>query len=359
MRYSLLLIVLFGAFASHQAQYLQLRPERREYRVHGFNSHFGGQPITSFELKDVHLYKVKKVKKIFVFSKDSILLQVTELDSSGEIIREGNYDGEYFQVRSSVGKNPSISSVTYYLNNRLIRTDTTIQEGGEFNKDDTLMLYNRLERYEYKTGELLNQQNSYYNEQYYWKPIRVNRKGTHITYRNRFRMKPRYIVFLKKKFPTNFDSLKVYPSSIGIYATFYAQKGNLPIDTAAYRTHSFFKSHPPIQKTTFLIRGQSFREPHLYFNSDRGYECGNHDYSDYPTFEGHDWTYNEMGLQDTYFSRYYPQDTSLAAIAAYKIEKEQAIKNGATFIRNADSYLPRKKTPIITRIYFVRYEYFN
>jgi hypothetical protein len=113
-----------------------------------------------------------------------------------------------------------------------------------------------------------------------------------------------------------------------------------------------------MQKTTYLIRGQSFQEPHLYFNLDRGYECGNHDYYDYPTFEGHDWTYNEMGLQDTYISRYYPQDTSLAAIAEWKIEKEQAIKNGAKFNRNADNYLPRKKTPIITRIYFVRYEYF-
>ncbi len=360
MRGFLLFLIICCGICQLRAQYLWKREQRRDYASPFFDGQFGKQPLASFELKDVHLYKKKKVKKILVYSNDSILLQATELDSSGKIVKEGTFDGQYFRVSCSSGANPKKTAYSYYLQNRLMRTDTNVNTNFEYKNGDTMMQFHRSERFVYRSGELLNKQNRYYNNSYFRKRIRVNREGSNVTYVNRWGWKRHYVTFLKKRFPTNFDSLKIYLASSSIeQGSFYARKSRVTLDTAAIKTHPFFKRYRPIQKTTIHVAGQNFQEPYFGYSND-GWSCGfSNRWRDYPTFEKLEWTYNDKGLQDTYLSLYYPQDTSKAAIARYKEEKEKAIQAGATFQEGMDGFYPRKKTPIVRRIYFVRYEYFE
>lgn len=344
------------------------------YYTESFKKRYNNPYTNHITIKSTALYKEHKVKKILIYTADDKLSYLFELDTAGNVIRQG-YPYHYFTVyaTSRLNEEASTYSYAYYQDSILVRTDTIFNKIISYKNVDTAMAYKQVQTKVYKIGFLINEQNRYYNDKFYKKhfkesgilPVTYYVKTLGIRHRSR-----RGLIYLKNKLTCNYDSMKLFSCSETYYnSNFNAHaentKKNIDLQKDLPR-HSFYLSYQVSEKNTYKIQGEDFNEPIV--TTEASY-CGNHYYYQQRRIEeqkhySSEIKFNQKGLYESYYQLYYPEDTSDAAKEIVKKQQESfegAKKNGTpvlTLDYGDQMKYPRSEIPLKTLIWKIRYEYF-
>lgn len=344
------------------------------YYTESFNKRYSNPYTNHITLKSTAFYKEHKVKKILIYTAGGKLSYLFELDTAGNIIRQG-YPYHYFTVYSSgrLNEETSAYSYAYYQDSILVRTDTIFNKIISYKHGDTAMAYKQVRTKVYKIGFLINEQNRYYNDRFYKKhfkesgiiPVTYYVKTLGIRHRSR-----RGLIYIKNKLTCNYDSMKLYFGSETYYnSNFNAHTEITKKDIDSQKDlhgHPFYNRYQVSEKNSYKIQGEDFNEPIV--TTEASY-CGNHYYYQQRRIEeqkhySSEIKFNQKGLYESYYQLYYPEDTSDAAKEIVKKQRESfegAKKNGTpvlTLDYGDKMKYPRSEIPLKTLIWKIRYEYF-
>jgi hypothetical protein len=359
----LLLVCLFPL--EFYSQELEIGTENYSpdfYINRGFANRYQSNYYSNYQLRSASEYKLKKVSKVELYDSNNQLCWMAELDTAGKITRSGIRGYYYFIVTGSyVNPDNSYTSVVQYFDHqKLVRLDTIISASFSYTNADTSMHFSRRTHKIYKRGELINEQNEYYNEKYLNKPVVIDRSSpfANIIYYGEDPNQPK--VYLDKKLKHNYDSAKLYWCQDHIFDhDFYATSGSghADIHPEKLKKHPFGKKYMSKDQKKYFVDGEAFEEPSEYQEAMR---CGSYYYHMEHRDDGvvYGYTRNEKGLQDNFYSDYYPVDTSKVAEAVP--ETSAGTKLVAVTIDGYGVPLQRRlPTPVRTVLYTFKYEYFE
>lgn len=338
------------------------------YLSYTFNQRYSFNDYFKFYLGSTGYYKLKNVKKMEVYdASGKTLFYLLELDTAGKILRTGQLGNQYFTtVEYIIGKSSEQASIVRcYQGNELMRADTNYYKEYHYKNTDTLISFSRRTYVTYKKGELINEQNAYYNENYLNKEITINNPilTTCLTYDKRGKLiseKPDNI-YLKKKLKTDYDTSLLYKCRIQIYDEgFYAMSdsGRNEILFENIAKHPFAKKWRSEDKKDCFTDGECFDEPSSLLQS---MWCGNSMYRYHESINAfsYGYTQNENGLHENYFTDFYPLDTN--KVVPPPVDSLARANSAIVFMQNPGFYsTPRRmSTPVRTINYIFKYEYFE
>lgn len=371
LRFSQIVVFLLVFHHASVAQQLEFPRqgymERASFYAISFNNRYNNPFYHNpFTIPKKNIYKLNHVKKILVYNANGKLNYLFELDTSGNVIREG-YLGHYFivQGRQQIQGLDAVTSTSYYQDSMLVRTDTIFTKQMVYKNVDTVMGYTQPKIKVYKIGHLINEQNRYYNAKFYLKYTK-NTNPWNSWYYNP--ATPQGAIHLYTKLSCNYDSLQLYFCSETCSAGgFYASTDNRKtyIDASKKLSkHPFYLENLRSKKNIYKTAGEDFNEP---AEIQQVMSCGNSIYREQERLKeqcyySSEIKYNHKGLYDTYYQSYFPRDTSATGREIMKRQQErnaEEVKNGLRAPFNSDIWYPRVAEPVKTLVYRIEYEYFQ
>jgi hypothetical protein len=269
------------------------------YVDHGFSNRYQVNYYSDYSLPRTSHYKQKKVKKVELYNTYNQVCWMAELDTAGKITKSGIRGYYYFIVTESyIGPNKEYITITKYFDQqKLVRADTSVSVRFSFQRADTAMSFTRTTHKIYKRGELINEQNIYYNETYLNKPVLAssNSPWVMISLYGEDPDKPK--VYFKEKLATHYDTAKLYYCQTKTFDhDFYASvdSGAADLRLEQIATHPFVKKYRNNEEANYFVDGESFEEPSQYHEAMR---CGSYYYHQQHQDDGFSYGYttNEKG----------------------------------------------------------------
>ncbi len=320
----LFLIVLYPLLGS--GQQLELK-EHDYYRSSDFlikkfqfsdRYNFQGNDDIFKNLTNTSFYKQHKVKKIEVFDSKNVLVRMIELDTVGKIVKQGYRNSYFFHINETASDKSSQITVNSYFNkNKLMKVDTLTSTYYDYINADTIIKYVRTSSVSYKNGDLINEQNRYYNDQYYNKPFISNgiTSSPFVRESKKIKKKAKPVIFLKKELLRNYDTTILYQSrftSSNKILSFSIDSGKTSINFEETVKYPFVKKYQKKSyKDTCYTDGESFREPTQY--DEPHYRCSQY-YNGLKHLPHYSYKTNEQGLYEYYVSTYHSADVNVKPV---------------------------------------------
>ena len=220
----------------------------------------------------------------------------------------------------------------------------------------------------HKSGEVINEQNTYYNEKFYNKPSNIEGQLGRVlaTVDNKGKVIKTDTfdgIYLRKKLKTSYDNGKPY---FCVQKKFddevYANKdsGGIEIDRKFLKRHHSVKTRRPNMDQKLFVDGEDFNEPvdirpPMFCRHSQGYGQMQNLESRY---EGFTQTLDKNGLYDSVFYFYYPPILQVTPPSWRSCQSEFR----QVFMDPYYTYYPepkRSKIPERRLEYVIRYEYFK
>lgn len=282
-----------------------------------FSKRFDPQAYMNVQVTKPEYYHQRSIKKVKLIQNDGSVFYSVEFDRNGRILeekRKGNYYTISNRLRTDTVKKLDTLIQQYFSENVLKRSDTFITKYYSFQHKDTMISFSRQYSKSWYNGGLINEQNSYYNQQYLNKKIKPN-QGHGITYDMSplSGKKSKFHIYLHRKLKTNYDSSKTYPYSseiIDINFSAATDSGLRTLTMEQIKNHPFVKQYAGKNRRDCKTDGACFQEPVFYFQS---YSCGTGRYEAQQTRmrTSYGFTTRPDGLYDTFYSDYNAEDERL------------------------------------------------
>ncbi|MFT5780290.1 MAG: hypothetical protein ACI837_003251, partial [Crocinitomicaceae bacterium] len=242
-------------------------------------------------------------------------------DRTGKVIKTGLRTNRFYIFTESIVYAPHVNATvkTYYENDQIVRVDTVISIQHRYEHMDTTIRYQKRNHSSYYAGSLLNEKNTYLNENYLGMPI-INLM-TPCIFSIGGLNDPDYVYeppnYFDSPLRTDYDSNTLYlietKSDISdFYATTNYDREEINIDEQPeLREHPFVKGMNSYSSNNYCIEeGTCMNEPiHMH---ERMW-CGSSMYSDnYEYFASTKYGYEvrEDGLYDSFHLDFYAADTA-------------------------------------------------
>ncbi|MFA6150149.1 MAG: hypothetical protein WC716_02435 [Chitinophagaceae bacterium] len=275
-----------------------------------FSKRFDPQAYMNVQLMKPEYYHLRKIQKVELIQNDGSVFYSVEFDRSGRILeekRKGNYYTISYRQHTDTVNNRDTLIQQYFSEDVLMRSDTFMTKYYSYRHKDTLISFSRQYSNIWYNGGLINEQNSYYNQQYLNKKIKPN-QGYGITYDMSplSGKKSKFHIYLHRKLKTNYDSSKTYPYSseiLDINFSAAADSGQRTLTMEQVKGHAFVKQYTSKNHRDCKADGACFQEPVFYFQS---YTCGTGRYEAQQTRmrTSYGFTNRQDGLYDTFYSDY-------------------------------------------------------
>ncbi|MCC6186450.1 MAG: hypothetical protein IT256_04790 [Chitinophagaceae bacterium] len=218
---------------------------------------------------------------------------------------------------------------------KLLQVDSLIEEVCNYKNNDTQIHFITIKNKSYKTGELINSRNSYYNHNFF-EDRRIDFDAFELLH-------------FRDNFPSDItktisNSFYQHYKEDSIYLTKYSQysmdfNSSKTLSQRQIKKHPFIKANYKKQAVNYYVEGESFVEPKRYIG-----RCGFRNQID--TFKRMNISKNKKGLDDSVFIEYYP------------IQKDSVCHKPkdpyCDFYLKGRSGIPKREP-----IYVFRYEYFD
>lgn len=352
--------------------FLQLYAQQIEFKLNGrnnygysqkFNSRYIGPLYEDYNLENTGFYLTHKVKSMSVYRADNKLYRYWEFDTAGIIIKTGAQNYYYTEhAFKQTGPSKTLHITSYYLSpgGRMVRCDSVYRYYTRYTITDTVIGWSRYTIIVHKTGDLINEQNNYYNTHFYNKKVVVHDmglgSGVAEDENGKFvNVNAKGHVFIQKKLKTNYKSDSVYRCSLvssdeGFYAS--CNNGHKDLTRMQLIHHPAANKFNQNSQRIYFTDGEWFDEPAVDYNEPM--ECGyNRERHNEP------WVHcsaNSKGLYDTCYTMQLVLDTSRVARIKYEKQKREAIKMGA--IIDGEDNGPYQEKPSGQMLYYFRYRYF-
>lgn len=247
----------------------------------------------AFELGSTALYEEKKVKTIRVFDKsyNDTVCWMAELDREGNLRKRGQRTGSnYFRTEEFTKTDTSaIIAVNYFDKLQVIRRDSIFLRYITYQQNDTVIHFTRSRKRSYKSGSVLNEQNTYYNEHY----MGLTRMSHSIVWN------PEAEAFFTDSLKTDYEDSVLYLSLIetvdsGLEG--FADSGTTYLSSEELDHDPLRRDYGSFNDSFYLTEGENVEEPVTLLER---WTCSIS--ANYPvsSFEG--YTQNEKGLHSTYY----------------------------------------------------------
>ena len=330
-----------------------------------FDNRFRGSLYENYSLDNTGFYGTQKVKSMSVYDAYNRLYRYFEFDTMGTIIKRGAQNYYYYTENSYLQLTPSklLEITSYYLSpgGALVRRDSVYRIYTRYEFADTVIAWTKYITSVYKRGDLINEQNEYYNTRYYNKKVVINNRGgggfnyTVDEDGELTNINPSGHVFIKKLLKSDYKPGSLYKcskltSDDGFYAS--CNNGHKSLNRMDLLHHRLAKKFSQNNKTEYFTDGEWFVEPVINYNEPM--DCGhNREHRNEPWIN---YSTNAKGLYDTCFSMYLVPDTSRAARKKHEKDMEKAIKMGAVSFGEDEG--PYKEKPERQLLYYFRYSYY-
>ncbi|WP_124636074.1 hypothetical protein [Taibaiella sp. KBW10] len=179
-------------------------------------------------------YSERKVKQVQIYkAADSSLLFQLELDRAGQINSEGRktpfcFKTEYYPQMGQQGKN--VQKTIYTIEEGIIRIDSSFTTTDTLLQNDTLVVCHTNHTYISKSGKLLNEANTFYNQKYLGKKVAFSGPYKNFFGKTKFSMDKKHVL-LRQKLKQNYADDQLYPYSYRIQISYNYLKGDHYIRT--------------------------------------------------------------------------------------------------------------------------------
>lgn len=329
-----------------------------------FDNRYRGPLYEDYNLENRGFYRAKKVKSMSVYRVDNTLYRYWEFDTAGTIIKTGAQNF-YFTTYTSKQTGPwqALDISTHYKSpgGSMVRCDSIYRNYTRHTIADTVIGWRGYRILVYKTGELINEQNNYYNTKFYNKKVALNDRGMGMgSFMNEHGqwvdINAGGHVFIEKVLKTDYQADKIYKCSEvitedGFFAS--CNNGHKDLTQMQLLHHPVARRYNQNHKKNYLTDGEWFDEPMVDFNEpmDCGYNRRHHN---------EPWVHcssNSRGLYDTCYIMQLVLDTSRVARIKYEKQFQEAIKKGAVV---PEEYQPGpyREEPYKQALYYIRYRYY-
>lgn len=276
-----------------------------------FSRLFEEESYMNVQLLNPELYHQRHISKVELFyAHDSTLFYSVQFDSSGRVLEErkkANYFLIGTQRISDTLRHSDTLILSYYRLTKLLRRDTLVTQFFQYRHADTTISFSRQHNRIWYNGELINEQNEYYNKQFLNKKIKPN-KSHNPVYNIAMRGKPKAYVYLQRRLKTNYDSSRMYHCIHSIQdINFYAStdSGKKTLDQILLKNHPFAKKAGSKDQRKYQAEGADFNEPVFFYES---HGCGTGLYlaQQMRARTSYGYTSRPDGLYDTFFTDYQP-----------------------------------------------------
>lgn len=284
--------------------------------LNGANYNSFAKRFTDLNFLRVHIsqpdyYHQRKIKKLELFQRNSILFYSVAFDSNGKILVETR-KGTYFYI-SKQNRTDSIRQrdtliLSYVRDSILMRIDTIVTQHYQYQSKDSLITFSRQQSSIWYLGALINEQNDYFNQHFLNKKIALN-QGNGIGYAavNRSGKKITHRIYLHRRLKTDFDSSRLYPfiqevNDINFSA--YKDSGRKQLNLVELKGHPFVQQWAAKNRKDYMTKGIDFQEP-IFMHYYTG--CASGVYRAQQTRErtSYGFTSRQDALYDTFYSEYY------------------------------------------------------
>ena len=319
-------------------------PYHTTYR---FNDQFKADTYSRFYLGSASLYKERKVKTVKILEYNRIVW-MAELDRAGTVLKTGQNHNGYFRTEEAFATDSSLLTVTaHYLESRCVRIDSVFRSYIVY-PGDTIIRFTRATRKTHKSGSLINQQNTYYNEHY----LNVAKPAA-IAWISSFDVEGTTIsgdytpeVYFSDPLKTDYDDSVLYLSKVEKSdedLSILTDRGVTGVEFEQVDNDAFCRDYRGGSEIVYLTEGEDFDEPSELV-ANWYCEGGSVHSNDYELNTVYDYTPNEKGLHASYFSNYYPPEEP-AVVAKEELPPYLRVR--------------RTTMPVKTVYYTFDYEYFD
>jgi hypothetical protein len=301
------------------------------FNYNAFARRFQEESYMNVQLLNTALYHQQHIRKVELFhANDSSLFYSVTFDSNGRVLEERK-KANYFLI-STQRRTDSIQHIdtlvqNYYRQSKLLRCDTLITQFFQYQQADSSISFSRQYNSIWYNGQLVNEQNEYYNQQFLNKKINPN-KSHNMVYDIAYGSKPKAQVYLQRRLKTNYDSSKMYNCIRAIQdINFYAStdSGKKALDRIHLKNHPFAKKAGSKDQRKYQTEGADFNEPIFVYDS---YVCGTGRYRAQQILArtSYGYTTRPDGLYDTFFTDYHPGEGDYFQISKQTAQPQASVQ---------------------------------